>query len=124
MKENEIIQKEIEKVDEIISSNKELILKYPEDKTLLLSLQSFEGRKKDLLFDIELKKDRTLEEELKLIQKTIADNKKLQKEAPHYKEDLEKMLKGLKKYENQLLNELNPHNNPSDLNIKVESQKL
>lgn len=44
------------------------------------------------------------------MQDIISENKKDQKEFPEIKEQLDKDLTGLKRYENQLLNELNQCN--------------
>jgi len=124
MNEIESIQILIKKVDNVISSIKEGISKYPEDKILPLSLNTFETLKKELLYDIELEKDKTLEEELKHIQKVIIENKQFQKENPSIKKELEKMLKGFERYENQLLAELNQHSPQDNLNIKMETKNF
>ena len=105
----ENIKLQIAKVDKIIYSIKEDISKDPDDKISPLNLKTFERMKRGLLFQIELEKDMTLEEELKLIQDMITKNKDLQKEDHYNKKELESMLKDFKKYENKLLNELNQH---------------
>ena len=124
MNEIESYEKVIEKIDKMISSIKKDISDDPDDKISHSSLRTFETLKKKFLFKIELKKDRTLEEELKLVQKVIGENKDLQKENPYNKKELEIMLKGLEKYENQLLNELKQDNYPDNLNIKMETKNF
>jgi len=53
MKNINNIKKDIEKVNERIYKKKELMKKYPEDKRLKLSLESFEGRKEVLYNELE-----------------------------------------------------------------------
>ena len=120
----ECIQKEIKEVEKIISSKKDLIVKYPDDKILISSLKTFEQRKRDLLRKIEPSKNRTLDEELEYVQELIIENKKLQKQSPYHKKELEAILSALKKFENEVLTKLNSYNHNKDLNIKMETKNF
>jgi len=124
MNDVENYEKVIEKIDKMISSIKKDISEDPDDKISHSSLRTFEAMKKKYLFKIELEKDRTLEEELQLVQKVIVENKALQKQNPYNKKELKIMLKDFEKYENQLLNELKQFNHQNDINIKMETKNF
>jgi len=122
MNHEENIQKEIEKVNERISSKKELLSKHPNDKGLILSLKSFEKRKDDLTHELNQSNDRTLEEELEHIQNLILENEKLQKQFPNEKNKLKKTLTGLKKLENEIFKKIKQYNKLNIVNLKIKSK--
>ncbi|MDR0911323.1 MAG: hypothetical protein LBM96_01815 [Methanobrevibacter sp.] len=119
---DEDIKDEIKIVEERIASKKKLLLKYPEDKGLALSLMSFEKRKDDLLFELDNLKDKTLHEKLDKIRDYILNNKQMQEKYPEEKEKLQLILKGLEKQQNEIFKQLNAFY--EDYNLKVFDMKI
>ncbi|MDR0912316.1 MAG: hypothetical protein LBM96_06930 [Methanobrevibacter sp.] len=114
---DEDIKEEIKIVEERIASKKKLLLKYPEDNGLVLSLMSFEKRKEDLLFELDNLKDKTLDEKLDKLRDYILNNKQMQEKYPEEKEKLQLILNGLEKQQNELFKQLNKVY--EDYNLKV-----
>jgi hypothetical protein len=73
--ESEIILQEMQDLDNIIINTKELILKFPDDKLLILTLKQTENRKKYLLQEFEKSKLRSfLEGQIKYLEPFCCGN--------------------------------------------------
>ncbi|MDR1820020.1 MAG: hypothetical protein LBR15_07235 [Methanobrevibacter sp.] len=103
------IEIELEKVNERISSKKKLLSTYPDDKGLILSLESFKKRKNELLFQLEQCHEKTIHQRLNDVQKFILENEQLQKKFPEQKNTLKVTLNGLRKLQEEMFGELNEY---------------